>query len=195
MKKLGYLTIVHLVLMALMILGTVGGTVNFIVGVANSATDKIRFENLTNILLMLVIMAMLIMGALYLLKNYGKNAAMFYKAFMLLHVFVCALTIFIDLFFYTVNFFMITICILNLFKMIVLLILTFVKDLGKDRTWTLFYIILGLDVLSLVLAVINMAGIGFDFSFTGYVTALIADGTIGLSIRGKYSDKEARGRA
>ena len=181
--------------MALMILGTVGGAVNFIVGVANSATDKIRFENLTNILLMLVIMAMLIMGALYLLKNYGKNAAMFYKAFMLLHVFVCALTIFIDLFFYTVNFFMITICILNLFKMIVLLILTFVKDLGKDRTWTLFYIILGLDVLSLVLAVINMAGIGFDFSFTGYVTALIADGTIGLSIRGKYTDKEARGRA
>lgn len=39
-----------------------------------------------------------------------------------------------------------------------------------------------------------MASIGFDFSFMGYVTALIADGTSGLSINGKYEDKSARGR-
>jgi hypothetical protein len=38
-----------------------------------------------------------------------------------------------------------------------------------------------------------MLNIGFDFSFTGYVTALIADGTIGLSVKGKYENKEARG--
>ena len=47
--------------------------------------------------------------------------------------------------------------------------------------------------IMILMAVINMVNIGFDFSFTGYVTALIADGTIGLSVRGKYENKASRG--
>ena len=48
--------------------------------------------------------------------------------------------------------------------------------------------------LKLVLAILNMINVGFDFSFAGYVTALISDGTIGLAIRGKYDNKKSRGR-
>jgi len=194
MKKFGTVMIVHLVLMIMMALGTVGGAVNFIVGSVNSATVTERFSNLSNILLMAVILSMIIMGALYLIKNYSKQAAIYYKAFLLLHIAVCALTIFIDLFFYTVNALLIAICVLNAVKAVELVILTFGKDLGKEKTWILFYIILSLDVAQLALALVNMANIGFDFSFTGYVTALVMDGTIGLAIRGKYKDKEARGR-
>ena len=192
MKK-NPITIAHLILMLLMALGTIGGAVNFIIGAIGSATAKETFSNLANILLMAVILLTILMGALYLLKGYKKQAAVYYKLFLLFHVCVCALTIFIDLYFYQVNFLMIVICVLNAIKLVGLLILTFAKDLGS-RTWILFYVILGLDAMQLILAVINMAGIGFDFSFTGYVTALIMDGTIGLSISGKYRDKKARGR-
>ena len=89
---------------------------------------------------------------------------------------------------------MVMISVLNACKIILLLLLGFGKDLGERKTWTIFYILLAVDGLKLVLAIFNMLGIGFDFSFMGYVTALIADGTIGLAIRGKYENKKARGR-
>lgn len=194
MKTKSPVMIFHLVLMILMALGTVGGAVNFIVGSVNSESSKELFSNLTNVLLMVCILAMLLMGALYLLKNYEKKAAVFYKAFLLIHVAVCALTIFIDAFFYTFNTLMLIICILNGVKILMLLTLAFAKDLKRERTWFLFYVILVLDVVALLLAIVNMTQVGFDFSFTGYVTALIADGTIGLSISGKFNDKVTRGR-
>ncbi len=193
MLKKGAVTKFHLIMMFLMMFGTIGGTVNFIIGAFNSETSTAVLSNITNIVLMAVILSMLIMGAVYIIKDYSKPAAVFYKAFMFLHVGVCVLSIIINLCFYTVNPLMITICILYAFKAIDLMILVFWKDLGKKKTWILFYVILGLDIAALILAVINMVNIGFDFSFTGYVTALIADGTIGLSVKGKYENKEARG--
>ena len=193
MLKKGSVTKFHLIMMFLMMFGTIGGTVNFIIGAFNSETSTAVLSNITNIVLMAVILSMLIMGAVYIIKDYSKPAAVFYKAFMFLHVGVCVFSIIINLCYYTVNPLMITICILYAFKAIDLMILVFWKDLGKKKTWILFYVILGLDIAALILAVINMMNIGFDFSFTGYVTALIADGTIGLSVKGKYENKEARG--
>lgn len=192
MKKLGTITIVHLIIMMILSVGTIGAAVHFFVDFMK--TDGMaRFSNLSNIVLMATIFAMLVTGILYLLKHYSKQAAGFYKAFLIIHIAVCALTIFVDLSFYTVNAFMAAISVLNGCKIVVLALLAFWKNLGRDRTWTLFYILLALDAVKLVLAAANMAGIGFDFSFTGYVTALIADGTIGLAVKGKYQDKDARG--
>ena len=193
MKQSGALTKFHLGIMILMMLGTIGATVHFIVDAVKSATLIERWSNLTNVLLMAFVLSMLIMGSVYLVKNFDKKAAKFYKAFMLLHVGVCALTVIVDLAFYTVTPLLIVICILTAIKGCDLLLLTFGKDLGKQKTWILFYVILGLDVVALLLSIINMSQVGFDFSFTGYVTALVADGTIGLSIRGKYKHKEDRG--
>ena len=193
MPKKSPVTIFHLIVMFIMMFGTVGGAVNFIIGAAGSETTAALFSNITNIVLMAVILSMLIMGAIYIIKGYSKQAAVFYKAFLFLHVGVCVLSIIVNLFFYTVTPLMVIICILYAIKAADLLLLVFGKDLGSKNTWILFYVILGLDVASLILSAINMVNVGFDFSFTGYVTALIADGTIGLSVKGKYDNKEARG--
>ena len=193
MPKKSPVTIFHLIVMFIMMFGTVGGAVNFIIGAAGSETTAALFSNITNIVLMAVILSMLIMGAIYIIKGYSKQAAVFYKAFLFLHVGVCVLSIIVNLFFYTVTPLMVIICILYAIKAADLLLLVFGKDLGSKNTWILFYVILGLDVASLILSAINMMNVGFDFSFTGYVTALIADGTIGLSVKGKYDNKEARG--
>ncbi len=193
MEKKNLITKVHLTLMILMMCGTVGGAVNFIISAVNSETTRERFSNLTNILLMVFIILMLIMGAVYLIKGYSKQAAVYYKAFMLFHVGVCVISDIVNLAFYKTTALMTVISVLYVFKALDLLIMVFGKDLGKNRTWILFYVIIGLDISALILSVINMASVGFDFSFTGYVTALIADGTIGLAVRGKYKNKEARG--
>ena len=193
MQKKGSVTVFHLVMMFLMMFGTIGGAVKFIIDAVGSETSSALLSNITNIVLMAVIFSMLMMGAVYIIKDYSKQASVFYKAFLFLHVGVCVLSIIVNLVYYTVNPLMIAICILYGFKALDILILVFWKDLGQKRTWILFYVILGLDIVALILAVINMVNIGFDFSFTGYVTALIADGTIGLSVRGKYENKASRG--
>jgi|GEM_PF-2036916 len=193
MQKNNPVTKFHLIVMFIMMFGTIGGAVNFIIGAVSSETSFALLSNITNIVLMAVILSMLIMGAVYIIKDYSKQAAVFYKAFMFLHVGVCVLSIIINLVFYTVTPLMIVICILYAIKAADLLILVFRKDLGSKKTWILFYVIFGLDIASLILALINMLNVGFDFSFTGYVTALIADGTIGLSVKGKYENKSARG--
>ena len=175
-------------------LGTVGGTVHFIIEFRKAGADTEWLSNLANVFLMLMVLAMLIVGTLYLLMGYTKRAAVYYKLFLILNVAVCVLTIFIDLCFYRVNTWMLIISVLNACKIILLLLLACGKDLGEKKTWTLFYILLAADGIKLVLAILNMISIGFDFSFAGYVTALISDGTIGLAIRGKYENKKSRGR-
>ena len=194
MKK-SKLMIVHLILMAAMMICTFGATVHFIVDFTAAASGAESFSNLSNVFLMALILAMLVVGTLYLIKGYTKRAALYYKLFLFLNVAVSVLTIFIDLCFYQVNPWMIIISILNACKVVLLLIMAFGKDLGEKKTWKLFYLLLAADGVKLILAVINMVGIGFDFSFAGYVTALICDGTIGLAIRGKYDNKKSRGRA
>ena len=175
-------------------IGTVGGTVHFIIEFSKAVAGTERFSSLANVFLMLVILAMLIVGTLYLIKGYTKRAAVYYKLFLILNVAVCVLTIFIDLRFYRVNTWMLIISVLNACKIILLLLLACGKDLGEKKTWMIFYILLAADGLKLILAILNMISIGFDFSFAGYVTALISDGTIGLAIRGKYENKKSRGR-
>ena len=194
MKRLNTLTIIHLILMCLMILGTIGATVNFLIGFTNSNTGMDRFSNISNVVLMIIILSMLVIGVLYLVKDYSKQAAMYYKLFLILNVIVCILTIFIDLFFYKSTTLMYLISILNVCKIITLLLLAYGKDLGEKKTWIIFYILLAIDIIKLIFASINMSNVGFDFSFAGYVTALISDGTIGLAIKGKYDDKKSRGR-
>lgn len=194
MKNLSALMKCHLAAMVVMMLGTFGAIVNFVVGFVNTANGKEKLSNGMNILLMIIILCMLVVGVLYLLKDYNKQAAVYYKWFLIINILVCILTVIIDLFFYQVTTMMILISILNICKVILLCLLAFRKDLGEKNTWTLFYILLAVDALKLVFAVINMSAIGFDFSFAGYVTALLSDGTIGLAIRGKYDNKKARGR-
>lgn len=103
MKKTSALMIFHLAMMAAMVIGTVGGTAHFLIEFSRAAADAKRFSNLANVFLMLVVLAMLVVGTLYLLKGYNKQAAVYYKLFLILNVAVCILTIWIDLRFYHVT--------------------------------------------------------------------------------------------
>ena len=164
MKKSSPLKIAHLVLMIAMACGTVGAAVNFIVGYHNASANTERLSNLMNVFLMAFILAMLVFGAMYLMKGYAKQAANDYKAFMILHIIVCALTIYIDLSFYKVNALMIAISVVNACKAVLLLILAFGKDIGRSRTWILFYILLALDIVKLVFTKTRARAAGIDRS-------------------------------
>ena len=78
-------------------------------------------------------------------------------------------------------------------KVIVLLLLAFWKNLGKKKSFILFSILISMDVASLILVLINMINTSFNFSLMGVITAIVADGTVGLGLRGKYIDKAERG--
>ena len=84
MSKKSPVTIFHLIVMFIMMFGTIGGAVNFIIGAAGAETSVALFSNITNIVLMAVILSMLIMGAIYIIKDYSKQAAVFYKAFQII---------------------------------------------------------------------------------------------------------------
>ena len=193
MNKKSPFMIFHTVLMAMMILCSIGGTINFIVEYGKAVSDKDKTQNLMSIFMMLVIVAMLITGVLYLAGKYGKKAAGFYKAFLLLQVAVACITLVIDILFTDLDAMMIGKCVMYGCKIIILLILSLAKDLGLKRSWMLFYALLFTDIASLVFTVIHMINTSFDFSLMGAITAITAAITTGLAIRGKYMDKEERG--
>ena len=143
-------------------------------------------------------------GILYLVKSYRKNAAAFYKAFMLLlavsNVFgtITLITTLITMqgnpaadvsvasnAQFILNF------IHQIVKIALLLVLTFAQNLGKRNTWIVFYVLLAVDVI------FNIFMISPDgyvmISATSSLSKLFMDGTIGLAIKGKYDDKDARG--
>ena len=51
-----------------------------------------------NILLMIIILCMLVVGVLYLLKDYNKQEAVYYKWFLIINILVCILTVIIGSF-------------------------------------------------------------------------------------------------
>ena len=84
--------------------------------------------------------------------------------------------------------------ILHAIKIVLLLLLAFKKDLGRDKTWIIFYMVVAVDIAALVVMLIIMATGRFDFgSIIGVIAALVADATLGLAIQGKYADKASRG--
>lgn len=75
-------------------------------------------------------------------------------------------------------------------RIVILLLIAFGKDLGKRNTWILFYIVLAIDLLYGILFVPHKYLV--LLIIVGVIGKLVIDGTIGLAIRGKYADKEAR---
>ena len=190
-KRFSPLMTVHLLLTGVLIISSAVAAVTFI-GKLAAASGSERGAAWMHLLLTALILTMLGTGLLYLLQRYGKQAAKLYKAFLLLQVGVTVVTIAINLGFSAPSALLFCTSFLYACKAAILLLLACWKDLGKDRTWLLFCFLLALDAGALLLALVHMAGNGFDVSFMGYVTALIADGTTGLAIRGKYADKARR---
>ena len=192
MTKLKPLMVIHFCLMAVLIVLNAIGLATF-ASLLSTSTGAILANAIMNIIMMLLIMVMLGFGILYLLNEYGKKGAIYYKVFLILQVIITIITILTDYLFAYMNVALIIRCILYIFKAFILLVLAFWKDLGKKKTWILFYVLLGIDLVALVIAIIYMASTAFNFTIISFITALVADGTLGLAIRGKYQDKEARG--
>ena len=76
-------------------------------------------------------------------------------------------------------------------SLLMLLILTFVKDLGRTKTWSVFYLLLALDLVTAILMYDSREALS---SIASGLTRLVLDGSIGLAIRAKYMDKAARGK-
>ena len=131
--------------------------------------------------------AAMICGILYLTSGYSKRAAGYYKAFIVLAAAFNAVTVYTTI--YSQGFGVGAV--MMIVKVLLLLALAFWPNLGKRNTWILFGIMLAIDLLFGVL-------FGSDSSVAVYrlilvLSKLVMDGTIGLAIRGKYQDKDARG--
>ena len=138
----------------------------------------------------------------YLCKRYAKSAAGFYKVFLLFLVGynVSSLLTVILLMVNRdrmstppdVSTFQIVLRMAFISaKILLLLILTFVKDMGKKNTWIVYVVLVVVDIVTGLIPFT-----GSDVAFFRFVSAtsrLVMDGTIGLSIKGKYDDKDARG--
>ena len=131
----------------------------------------------------------LICGTVYAGKGYQKSAANFYKAFISLSGVADLALIITTLMSRGFNPDIILIGI----RVILLFVLAFGKDLGKRNTWIIFGFVLVIDLVY-----------GIAFVPRNYLVwliladifgKLIIDGTIGLAIRGKYADKDARYKA
>lgn len=200
-KKLTPLMHIHLGLMVLLDIMSGVVIVSLLIGTLISGSmipAPYRTSMILTILLNLVNVIALSAGITYILERYGKRAASAYKAFMLLTAISCV--------FYAItgtsrmNAAELSIGAASVFlravlpmafKLILLLVLAFGKDLGKRNTWIVFGVILVLDVIYSVLWIIpgeqTLVRIVMVFA------RLAMTGTIGLSIKGKYDDKDARG--
>lgn len=195
MKKFGPLRIVHLILMIGLMLSSGFSTVMFLGGFDLFTAGKDRPEAILNGCSTMAVTVMLLTGILYLLHGYKKNTAIYYKAFILLLVLVNLMVIILDVIFANKTVLIIIKCALYAIKIILLLLLVFKKDLGREKTWIIFKMVVAVDIAALVVMLIITTTGSFDFgSIIGVIAALVADATLGLAIHGKYADKASRGR-
>lgn len=190
-KKLGALSIFHLILMGVVcVLSCVSAWIIFsghipegyevVTDAHKNASFIIGIGHTVNALA-------LICGMIYILKGSGKNVAGLYKAFLLLVTLGLALRLAGKFVFpgFDVS------AGLMIASILMLLILLFGKDLGKTKTWCVFYVLIALDLVVAILMFDSREALS---SIASGLTRLVLDGSIGLAIRAKYSDKAARGR-
>ena len=125
-------------------------------------------------------------GIMYLLKGSGKQAAGYYRTFILLVALGIVLRLIGTLFYPG---FGLSAC-LMIGILLMLLALGFVKDLGEQKSWIIFWVLI---ILEVVLAVVMFDKNEAMSSIAGSLSRLVLDASIGLSLRAKYADKAARG--
>lgn len=139
-------------------------------------------------------LAALIAGYIHLRSGYQKTKADYYKAFLLL----TALSyIFAMIYQVLTNGFDIAV-VFRIVYIAILFVLAFAKDVGEKNTWLLFYILLASDQIALILRLIDILPASRPVNtnialIIMVVTTRVLLGSIGLSIYGKYADKQNRG--
>ncbi len=193
MKKFSPLKMIHLLLMIVLMFCSGISTVLFLGGFEVAVAGKGKTEVILTGCTTLMVMVMLLTGVLYLVHGYKKNAAVYYKAFIILMVLVTLIDFITNMVCTAMNVLLIIRCTLFAIKIILLLLLAFGKDLGQKKSRYILYVIVALDIAGIVVMFIIMSDTGFDFSLVGAIAALVADVTLGIAIHGKYADKASRG--
>lgn len=175
------------------------GIVNIILIVATIVLLFINFSSRTTIAKIDVIVCViaLIFGIFYAFNGYKKDAAKYYKAFMIL-VFVSALnSIITPLSFIitsqsadAVSGIILTICHLPI--AVCIGFLSFGKDLGKDKSIKLAIAVLVLNAIKLLYIVITGGTLGITTLSACIANAILAI-IIVVFVSAKYADKASRG--
>lgn len=129
----------------------------------------------------------LVCGLTYMIKGSGKNVAGLYKSFLFLVTIGLIARLIGKLIYPGFD----AVAVLTIIGICALLILTFVKDLGRTKTWSAFYVLLAVDVAIAILMFDKREALS---SIASGLTRLVIDGTIGIAIRAKYEDKALRGK-
>lgn len=172
MQKYKNLQLFHLTLSTIAIILSSISVINAIV------TDG---TSLLSMLIGLADLFALFFGSLYLIFNYKKDVATFYKAFLASEIVALLLRI-IDSFqgdsspVWTISTFV---------AFILLIVLVMVKDLGKKNTMTLYAV---LWVAEIVITIVSFT----KNNIASGISNLLAFGTLGLMITFKYIDKQER---
>ena len=182
-KQLTPLMFAHLALMLLMI----AASVVFLVSEKTPAFEE-YFGSLSTILSIMafVNIAALCCGIFYLMQGYSKNDAHFYKTFLALMAVCCAINVYTD---FVISGFGLGV-ILLIVKVVALGALALWKDLGKRNSMILLAVLI---VIDLIVFFTSFEQSVMTYKLTATLSKLVADGTVGLAIRGKYYDKDARG--
>ena len=121
----------------------------------------------------------MICGIIYWLRGRGKDSSRLYKAFMLQVTIGMVLRLIGKIIYPGFD------------VAAVLLILTFVPDLGRIKTWAIYCAVLALEIAVAIL--VFDAKEAFSSIAFGLIRLALV-GTIGFAIRSKYEDKAARGK-
>ena len=141
--------------------------------------------NVFDILLGLCATATLFCGAIYLIFDYKKSMAGFYKAFVALYILSLLIRIISSL----VNGASLLPTACSIVSLVALVALEFLKDLGQDNSSKVYAVLFVSELISAlrVLFVGNMA------DFAKAISGLLILGTFGVMITFKYIDKKSRG--
>lgn len=188
-KKLSVPVICHLVMMCILCLVNIASAIIVLTGntpggfAVNGDAGKttLILDGIAHVINALALCC----GLLYLIKGGGKNVAIWYKAF----IFQIAIGVTLRMIgsilfpgFGAPACFMIAI-------VAGLLVLALVPNLGAQRTWIIFTVIITVEVC---LAVVIFEPSEAVFSIVGSLTRLILEATVGLMIHQKFADKAAR---
>ena len=194
MKNLTTLAKVHFCILVFLILFNAFGAVMFIGGIGFSLTGVDRLHMLLRGILNLVNIIALIFAIVYLLNSYGKQSAVYYKAFLFLIILETVFLFALDLAFWPTDVLLVVSLVILGIKAVVLAVLVFWKNLGAQKTWLIYHMLLPLDVVGTVIMFFKVPQGTLVYVILAALSRLALDGAIGLAIRGKFADKLKRGR-
>lgn len=191
-KKFTPLMTCHLILMSVLIV------LNAIIAVAfftASATPELKASMdewssaiYTSAIWNIVNILALGCGIVYLVRGYSKQAADYYKAFLLLTVLANVVLLVVTVMLPGST----GASLLLILKIILLILLAAWQNLGRRNSWIVLAILVAADLI--VGFFIPSADGTVRYQISAALSRLIIDGTIALALKGKYDDKAARGR-